>query len=81
MSPALRARQINKVPAACTAISSASVEGSLTAVGAYANGGQSYGIETFFSLNVSGGTVVAQGGKSANNTAAMACVSTTAQSH
>jgi hypothetical protein len=26
---------------------SASVEGSLTAVGAYANGGQSYGIETF----------------------------------
>jgi putative cell wall-binding protein len=46
---------------------SVSVEGSLTAVGAYANDGQSYGIKTFFSLNVSGGTVVAQGGKGTSN--------------
>jgi hypothetical protein len=50
--------------------SSASVEGSLTAVGAYANGSangsDSYGIEIFRSLTVTGGTVVAQGGKSAN---------------
>jgi hypothetical protein len=47
--------------------SSASVEGSLTAVGAYANGRDSFGIETYNFLNVSGGTVVAQGGKSATN--------------
>jgi hypothetical protein len=53
---------------------SASVEGSLTAVGAYANGGDSYGIETYNFLNVSGGTVVAQGGKSATNSSYGVCV-------
>ena len=56
--------------------SSASVEGgSLTAVGAYAKGGLSYGIETHSSsLNVSGGTVVAQGGKSTNYDSYGVCV-------
>jgi hypothetical protein len=54
---------------------SVSVEGgSLTAVGAYANGSDSYGIETYNFLNVSGGTVVAQGGKSATNSSYGVCV-------